>query len=379
MGYIYANTMMVLCITESILGLIMLLMRVAADELNVIYRRSRYFLAAAFLCLALNGLVHGLFQPRSTSILLAVAFNIVTYYLMAILIGMAFIPLLNLTGFGRRRLKMLLARWSITSIALALSQIFKTDSQITLGVTVIGTSVFLCDTVFIARRFFRIYHSMKVHITENYTNELEVFIKYLYKSVIALIAIGTSSVVITYLPHYVIVIYTITAIIIFVYVFLSFNNYSLYVNFISSAVVDYALDNNYAREHEEIIQEETKEQIIYDKKQANARVEQFNSLIAKWIEEKRYCQSNISLNSLAADFGTNRQYLYQYLKEVRTTNFRQFVNSLRIEESKRLIKEEHKNISEAAEAVGFKSVSHFSTVFKDMVGKSPTVWSLEEQ
>jgi AraC-like DNA-binding protein len=53
-------------------------------------------------------------------------------------------------------------------------------------------------------------------------------------------------------------------------------------------------------------------------------------------------------------------------------NFRQYLNDLRIRESKRLLSHTDKNISEIAFAVGYNNIPHFNRVFKEVVGIAPT-------
>jgi AraC-like DNA-binding protein len=60
------------------------------------------------------------------------------------------------------------------------------------------------------------------------------------------------------------------------------------------------------------------------------------------------------------------------LQEKFTMNFRQYLNDLRIRESKRLLANTDKNISEIAFAVGYNNIPHFNRVFKEAVGSSPT-------
>jgi AraC-like DNA-binding protein len=60
------------------------------------------------------------------------------------------------------------------------------------------------------------------------------------------------------------------------------------------------------------------------------------------------------------------------LQEKFNMNFRQYLNDLRIRESKRLLAQTDKNISEIAFAVGYNNIPHFNRVFKEAVGSSPT-------
>jgi len=331
MDSVYTNTVMLLSVTEVILGCVLCFIHVQVNEMNQIYRRSRLFLAAAFIVLAANSFVHSTFHIRAHSVALAISFNIASYYLMAILVGLTYIPLINLAGFGRRRLKFLLARWFVTSATLLTSAQYVTDKRVMLGITIVGALVFFVDALLLSIRFFRIYVAMVHHFKESYVNEIEVFMKYLYKGVVAIIVTGLSSVVVTYMPAWVITAYSAIAILLFIYVFVSFNNYAIHMNKVSNAIADFAMDVNYEieKEEDECNEETTSKELseenqetINEKPQDSwtMRVEDLNKKIMEWIENKEFCKNDISINNMAAAFCTNRQYLYKYFKEVKNTN-----------------------------------------------------------
>ena len=57
-------------------------------------------------------------------------------------------------------------------------------------------------------------------------------------------------------------------------------------------------------------------------------------------------------------------------------SFREYVNKLRIEESKRLLLSTNMTISEIAVYIGYFNISYFSTVFHKLVGISPAEFRL---
>ncbi|MBR6286289.1 MAG: helix-turn-helix transcriptional regulator [Bacteroidaceae bacterium] len=381
MEMLYVNIMMTLFILEAVLGCLLFCIHLAADDKNIIYRRSRYFLATTFLLLSANGFIHGLFNLRSTSPLLAIGFNISTYYAMAILCGLTYIPLISIGGFGRHRLARLLQRWGVIVVSFICANLFfEKDSPELWGVTIIGTLVFFIDASSIALRFFKMYHVMVHHIEENYVNAIEVFIKCLYKSAMSIAVLGISSVALTYMPKYVIIVYSLLAIIIFIYMFVSFINYALHMNLISGVADDMVLTARKTaeaeRESRQIVIEEADDEdsTASEASPSMGNIPNFDKKIEQWIENRGYCNSDISISNMAAEFGTNRQYLYEYIKNKQQTNFRLFVNTLRVKYAQTLLAQGNMSISEIADAVGFKTQGHFSDVFKKISGTSPSQW-----
>ena len=88
----------------------------------------------------------------------------------------------------------------------------------------------------------------------------------------------------------------------------------------------------------------------------------------------RYCAENytkpITLNEIAKKFGYTPEYFSRIFNEKYKTSFTNFINSLRVEEAKSLLKKSD-NITEVAFACGFSSIRNFNRVFKQKVGKTP--------
>lgn len=89
-----------------------------------------------------------------------------------------------------------------------------------------------------------------------------------------------------------------------------------------------------------------------------------------------YIQANyqlkINLNDVAEHFHFNYNYLSNYFTSVMGTNFSDYINRIRIEKAKELLRQEVESINEIAEEVGFSDVGYFSKVFKKAVGLTPS-------
>ncbi len=95
-------------------------------------------------------------------------------------------------------------------------------------------------------------------------------------------------------------------------------------------------------------------------------------LLSYMEERKPYLNSEISLNSLAEELGLSARILSQIINEYSNNNFNDFINSFRIEESKKLLKGgKDKYISEIQYSVGFNSRSSFYNAFKKNTGLTP--------
>lgn len=91
-----------------------------------------------------------------------------------------------------------------------------------------------------------------------------------------------------------------------------------------------------------------------------------------------YCDSEFSLNRLAALIGSNTKYVSQAINDTHQKNFRAYINEYRIKEaSRRLMNDKeygHYTIAAIAESVGYKSQTTFILAFKKVTGINPSTY-----
>ena len=80
--------------------------------------------------------------------------------------------------------------------------------------------------------------------------------------------------------------------------------------------------------------------------------------------------------SVAREVHLSESYFSTLFKKRCGTSFTEYLNAVRIEESKRLLAQGDLNVTEAAVRVGFASQSYFSKVFRRVTGMSPRHLSL---
>lgn len=96
--------------------------------------------------------------------------------------------------------------------------------------------------------------------------------------------------------------------------------------------------------------------------------------------ESIYTDFDLSLESLAQMLSISPHQLSQFMNERLGTNFRNYINSYRIEEAKKiLINDPDKNILTVCYDVGFNSKSTFNHCFKKYTNKTPSEFRLEHQ
>lgn len=96
------------------------------------------------------------------------------------------------------------------------------------------------------------------------------------------------------------------------------------------------------------------------------------------IQAIRYMAANlcgdVSLKRVSAEVGLHPTYFSYLFKQEMDTGFSSFVNVLRIEQARILLRRRLLSIQDVSEQCGFSDVSYFCRKFKQTVGVSPSTW-----
>lgn len=93
------------------------------------------------------------------------------------------------------------------------------------------------------------------------------------------------------------------------------------------------------------------------------------------VSEKYYIRSEINIEDMAKYLKVGRTTLSGYINKEENMSFHTWINILRIEEAKQLIRNNHDlSVMQIAERIGYSESSHFSRQFKHITGESPSVW-----
>jgi AraC-like DNA-binding protein len=106
---------------------------------------------------------------------------------------------------------------------------------------------------------------------------------------------------------------------------------------------------------------------------ADAQKELLDRLTILMERDKPFLQPGFSLPELAGKLNATVHVLSQVINDGLGKNFFEMVAAYRVEEAKRLLKEQpHVKVEEIAEQVGYNSKSSFNTAFKKISGKTPS-------
>lgn len=115
--------------------------------------------------------------------------------------------------------------------------------------------------------------------------------------------------------------------------------------------------------------------ISYSKPDKHMPIQFDDEDVKKWIRKKGYCQSNLSIKSVARECGFSDTRFVQYLRQEENSTFNEWISKLRLEESKRILLNQSSLPSEqVGKRLGFSTKSGFITWFKQQTGVTPESW-----
>ena len=94
------------------------------------------------------------------------------------------------------------------------------------------------------------------------------------------------------------------------------------------------------------------------------------SRLLDYIQEN-YCNSNLTVKQLSAEFGMHENYISNVFKNAMGENLSVYIERLRIEKAQDMIKNTDMMIRDIAEAVGYISDTSFRRAFKKITGQTP--------
>jgi len=83
-------------------------------------------------------------------------------------------------------------------------------------------------------------------------------------------------------------------------------------------------------------------------------------------------EEEFGIKDICLSLGLSRPQLYRKFTALTDKSIGRYIRSYRLYKAKAMIEKEGKNVTEAAMDTGFKNLSHFSTVFKEEFGYSPS-------
>ncbi|MDN5205523.1 two-component regulator propeller domain-containing protein [Fulvivirgaceae bacterium BMA10] len=112
----------------------------------------------------------------------------------------------------------------------------------------------------------------------------------------------------------------------------------------------------------------------------NSKPKEDNSaqLDKQWLErftkivEQQLTSKDFGIDELCRELGTSRTQLYRKVKEITDLTVFELIKEIKLEKAAQLLQKTDESVSDISFQAGFKSLSHFSKVFQEKFGSSPS-------
>jgi AraC-like DNA-binding protein len=252
--------------------------------------------------------------------------------------------------------------WSVLAFLVAgLASYFLWDKKVTSVFAYFYTAFYFSQLIRYTLIFRKLYRHCSQEMENYFSENEEVRLRWIYFSFHSALAIGLVALIFTIFPYAIFgLITSIACLIFYVYFAVRFVNYAFVFHILEEVILEE--------------QETANDDILPDpveKKYVTALKKQIN----KWVADKRFCQSGITIKNLADYLGTNTKYLSLYINSQENKTFRNWIGALRIEEAQRLMQENpYQTLDNIAEKVGYANRSALLCQFAKQTNMTPSEW-----
>ncbi len=351
------------------LGVILVYIPVPRTEGWDDFRQMRIYLVAAYLILALVGVVNNVVEIPSQSSGGVPSGNLSYLERLIVLFIASFQALLftatNLTFIRSRFVRfrnMAGNSVAIFVVALICFPLLKTEyHQIMIYVAGALYGIQLIAYTAIFQREFEL--AVK-RLEEHYDDNMKVRIEWIRLCYYSALVVGVAAFLLSVLPvskQY----YTYFTIL-----------YTIYYLYILSRVIYYRINAKFIIEAPISIEpEEVKQPLVEPMKDYSFDMSKYDELeqrLEEWVELRKYIASDVATNDIVAEIGVSRRLFSSYFTQKHNTTFRKWRQDLRLEEATKILENpEYIKVSAIYQMVGFSDDGNFYREFHKKYGTSP--------
>jgi AraC-like DNA-binding protein len=362
--YVYSMTLLILAAILFALGLMFLFLNVSDNPKLGAYHNATKAMAFTYIFFGLTNTFEYLERLSGMEIDNSLLFRIVTLIIassQAFLFTFAMISLVNTKYMTRRRVLREIFLISLF-ILFGLFCYLGTNKAVANIFAYFYIAFYFSQLVRYILIFTKLYRNCLRKMDNYFSSQEAERLRWINFSFFSAFAIGIMALTPTLFPTSLFgIISSLTCMVFYVYFIIRFINYA----FIFSTI-------------EEIVNEKPETETVDEslpESAVNESVSALENRIVQWVENKQYTVHGVTIKDMAAQLGTNRKYLSVYINKVENKTFREWINSLRIEEAKHLLRENpDMTATGIAERTGFSDRSYFVRQFVNLTGISPHAW-----
>lgn len=329
------------------------------------YRQSKRMLTAAFASMSTNLaawciLTTGNWAKFNFAI---ASIDIILFYLEELLLCYSFCNILNNSFLNRRRIVKDAVQMGISAL-LALAALMPQLAEWRLTCLMAALAIMLENIGELAYLFYKQYRRNGEMLDNYFSNDMRSFVRWTSLSITLLIVSWVFALATMFTNVYVNLAFQIYMVSLNMFIAVKFINFSTQYGSIARA---------YQPGGTAVAGDDTADSARPSGDDTGKNTLQ--KRIAAWVESRGYIGSQFTIDELATQLGTNKNYLSYFINERYGMNFSAWISSLRVESAKKIMRDRpDMKLEEIAYKVGFSSPSYFSKVFSFHEGMSPTIW-----
>lgn len=323
------------------------------------YETSRWLFVAALLLLSVHYLLQMVFSFRSSSDDLGAIVNILFYAPAAFLVSYAVLNLECGRDMLKSHLRVGLFGYGLIITVCFIGYILRKSLDIYVSLYIMDALFLICMLyfIFIPIREIRRTYKMVEDSTGNCINSYLAYVK------TGFYLLCLSAMIVPFAIISRIFLYVIGPL--FLVILLSF-----VVNFIALGYNASMLQTIQEDQYEPKNEGPTKS--VEKEKLSPERVMAIHSMLDKWVEQKGFLETELSLSSLSISLGIRRRELSSYFEQYEQVTFRVWLSNIRFLAAKKLMLEHPEYSNDAISAAcGFSSHAQLYNIFRDKEGMTP--------
>lgn len=330
---------------------------------------SRKCIGIAIMVMPFSTFVVYFLSLRTLMFNLHIASYLTACYAISILVTVGFVPLLGGTlnlrnPHFRKRFIRGLVGIPFFALPMLLANIYG-DEQLAQTMKFVTVAMLLMAFSYQSITLGKLYREAIKRGENYYSDDIEVDINWIIKSVIAIYSLEVICIMSIFYPAmgYAVEMHlTIYRAVTIIYVF------SQFIRFMENFETMMSVCENPQIEEVNPNKDESYYHTLSEEQQS-----QIEKRLTKWVEQKAYIKSGVTIDNVAIEVATNRTYLSIYINTTFGCSFKVWITRLRVQLSKELLLGDDTTV-DIARTVGFASPQSFMHSFKRSEGVTPTQW-----
>lgn len=339
----------------AVMGIMFMLIHVQKEEEWSQFRKMRIILAISYILLSASNLYHGITNASVDTSELSTALSLIIGSFQALLFTATCMVLVAPGAATISRIGLNAMRIAIQGVVLVSLLTF--GNMLLYKIAFWGiVCIYIYKLVQYSRSFIRYYHRSSDSVDDDLQRQKLTWVRNFF---VTALCIGIVNLVVVILPASLVLDYMFCV------------AYTLYYVYFSISLINYRIDFDALIKY--VYKASIEEKTLLNEKQ----ILELESKLDRWVADKKFTEKDILPEKLAEDLGTTRRALAWYFTNKLNTNFRSWRLALRMEEAKRLLREENVSTANVYELVGVADKSNFHKHFRKITGLTPTEYKAQ--